>query len=370
MKDYTMFVGLDVHKDSIEIAVAEEGRDTEVRNWGKIGGDMVSFEKVVRKLQSKGCSLRFVYEAGPCGYTIYRYLVSKGLDCTVVSPSMIPKRSGDRVKTDRRDAENLARLHRAGELSSVYVPQKEDEAIRDLIRARKDAKNAQRVAKQQLKAFLLRNGISYVGKSSWTPAHMRWLSEITLPLSAQQIAFQEYVDAVHTATQRVDRLTEEIERHVEHWRMKPVVEAFQALRGVQMITAATLVAEVGDMSRFGNPRQLMAYLGLVPSEHSSGGSTHRGSITKTGNTHARTALVEASWQYRLKPQISRIIRLRQEKLPKEVNDIAWKAQLRLSHRFRVLSAKGKPQQKIVVAIARELAGFMWAIAREVRVLIQ
>jgi transposase len=364
MKDYTMFVGLDVHKDSIEIAVAEEGRDAEVRTWGRIGGDLASLEKAVRKLQSKGCTLRFVYEAGPCGYTIYRYLVSKGLDCAVVAPSMIPRRPGDRVKTDRRDAENLARLHRAGELSPVYVPQQEDEAVRDLIRARKDAKNAQRVAKQQLKAFLLRNGISYEGKSSWTPAHMRRLSEITLPSSAQQIAFQEYLDAVQTAGLRVERLTKEIVRHVEQWRMKPVVDAFQALRGVQMITAATMVAELGDISRFANPRQLMGYLGLVPSEHSSGNSTHRGSITKTGNIHARTALVEASWQYRLKPRVSRIILLRQEKLPKKITDIAWKAQLRLSHRFRLLSAKGKPQQKIVIAVARELAGFMWAIARE------
>ncbi len=367
MKDYSMFVGLDVHKDTIEIAIAEEGRDKEVRSWGKIGGDLESFEKAMRKLQSKGRTLRFVYEAGPCGYTIYRYLVSKGLDCTIVAPSMIPKKSGDRVKTDRRDAEALARLHRAGELSSVYVPHREDEAIRDLIRARKDAKNSQMVARQQLKAFLLRNGISYEGKTSWTPAHMRWLTSVTLPSSAQQIAFQEYLDAVTSASLRMERLTREIARHVELWRMKPVVDAFQALRGVQMITAATMVAELGDISRFENPRQLMSYLGLVPSEHSSGGSTHRGSITKAGNIHARTALVEASWQYRLKPRMSKAILLRQENLPKKITEIAWKAQLRLSHRFRLLSAKGKPHQKIVTALARELAGFMWAIAREVPV---
>jgi len=285
----------------------------------------------------------------------------------VVAPSMIPKKSGDRVKTDRRDAEALARLHRAGELNAVYVPQKEDEAIRDLIRARKDAKNAQRVAKQQLKAFLLRNGIRYEGKSSWTPTHMRWLSGITLPSSAQQIAFQEYLDAVRTAGLRADRLTEEIVRHVKLWRMKPVVDAFQALRGVQLITAATIIAEIGDISRFENPRQLMGYLGLVPSEHSSGSSTHRGSITKTGNTHARSALVEAAWQYRLKPKISRCIFIRQENLPEKITAVAWKAQLRLSHRFRLLGSKGKPQQKVVIAVARELAGFMWAIAKEVPV---
>ncbi len=367
MKDYSMYVGLDVHKDSIEIAVAEEGRAGEVRRWGTIGGDLASFEKAVRKLQAEGCALRFVYEAGPCGYTIYRYLVSKGVDCTVVAPSMIPKKSGDRVKTDRRDAEALARLHRAGELSSVYVPHREDEAIRDLIRARKDAKNAQRVARQQLKAFLLRNGVSYEGKTSWTPAHMRWLTKVMLLSSAQQIAFQEYLDAIKTASERVERLTGEIVRHVELWRMKPVVEAFQALRGVQMITAATMVAEVGEISRFENPRQLMSYLGLVPSEYSSGGSTLRGSITKAGNTHARTALVEAAWQYRLKPRMSKAILQRQENLPKKITEIAWRAQLRLSHRFRLLSAKGKPRQKIVTAIARELAGFIWAIAREIPV---
>lgn len=367
MKDYTMFVGLDVHKDSIEIAIAHEGRDGEVRRWGRIGGDLDSFGKALRKLQSKGCRLRFVYEAGACGYTIYRHLVSKGLDCTVVAPAMIPKKSGDRVKTDPRYAEALARLHRAGELSPVYVPHQEDEAIRDLVRARKDAKNAQRVARQQLKAFLLRNGISYEGKASWTPAHMRCLSEVSLPSSAQQSAFQEYLDAVTSASLRVERLTREIARQVELWRMKPVVDALQALRGVQMIIAVTMVAEIGDISRFENPRQLMKYLGLVPSVHSSGGTTHRGSITKTGNPHARTAFVEASWQYRLKPKVSRAILLRQENLPKKVTEIAWKAQLRLTHRFRILSAKGKPQQKIVTAIARELVGFMWAIAKEIPV---
>lgn len=368
MKDFnTLFIGLDVHKDTITVAVAEGGLRGEVRPYGTIGGDLNSVEKLVGKFQRTGKQLRFVYEAGPCGYEIYRYLTAKGMDCTVVAPSMVPKRSTDRIKTDRRDAVSLARLHRAGELTAVYVPLKEDEAIRDLSRAREDAKGAERRARHQLKALLLRNGIRYQGKTSWTAAHVRWLSGLKMPMTAQQIVFEEYLNAVSTATERVDRLTEALRGEVERWRMRPVVEALQALRGVQLVVAATMISEVGDLCRFDNPRELMAYLGLVPSEHSSGGKRHQGSITKCGNAHARTILIEAAWQYQVPARISRVIRLRQEKLPQRVNQIAWKAQLRLCSRFRRLRARRMPSNKVVVAVARELVGFMWAIAKEVKV---
>ena len=365
MRDNITYVGLDVHKNSIDVALADGEKMGEVRHYGTIGGDLGSLEKVIRKLVSRGRELRFVYEAGPCGYEIYRQLSHQGFDCIVVAPSLIPKKTGSRIKNDRRDSEMLARLHRAGELTAVYVPHLEDEAMRDLCRAREDAKGAERKAKQQLGAFLLRSGFHYSGKSNWSLAHWRWLSDIKMPHRVQQIVLQEYINAVRVCTERVERLAEQIRIYVPAWRLAPVVEAIQALRGVSLIVATTVIAEIGDIGRFDNPRQLMAYLGLVPSEHSSGETIKRGALTKTGNGHARRVLVEAAWAYRLPARVSRRLLERNQGVPEEIRTIAWKAQLRLCSRYRRLVAKGKQTQIAIIAIARELAAFIWAIVRNV-----
>ncbi len=360
------FIGMDVHKKTITIAIIDEGRNQRDRVYGTIANELDALDKFCRKMVSTASRLHFVYEAGPCGYGIYRHLSSKGFDCLVAAPSLIPKKSGDRVKNDRRDAKMLARLHRAGELSPVYVPDCQDEAMRDLTRAREDAVIATRKAKQRLKAFLLRNGLIYAGSSKWSKAFFNWLADISMPYPAQQIALQEYIDAVHENCNRVNRLTDQIRQLVPGWRLAPMLSALQAARGVSLIVATTLLAELGDLSRFDKPSQLMAHLGLVPSEHSSGDSIKRGAITKTGNSHARRALVEAAWAYRMRARINRILLKRQQALPERICRIAWKAQLRLCARYRRLTLKGKPKQVTVTAIARELSAFLWAMAKQVQ----
>lgn len=360
-----IFVGLDVHKDSIDIALANDGRKGEIRFYGTISGDLDSLDKAIRKFRRTDIELRFVYEAGPCGYEIYRHLIAQGFHCDVIAPSMMPKRSGDRIKTDRRDAVTLARLCRSGELTPVYVPREDDEAMRDLVRSREDAIKATRTARQRLSAFVLRHGFRYSGRNAWTTAHLRWLADIKMPHPAQQIALQEYIHSIEESSERVDRLTEQILKLIPAWRMAPVVVALQALRGVAPVVASTMVVEIGDMRRFENPRQLMAYLGLVPSENSSGQTTKRGGITKTGNSHARRALIEAAQAYSFPARVSQVLRKRQEGLPRTIKEISWKAQVRLCGRFRKLMVKGKNRNRTVAAIARELSGFMWAIAKEV-----
>jgi len=359
----TIYVGLDVHKESIAVAYAPEDRGAEVVSLGAIGTRQSDIDTLIRKLQSKGATLVFVYEAGPCGYWLYRYLTRKGLSCHVVAPSLIPRKPGDRVKTDRRDAVLLARLMRSGDLTSIYVPGIEDEAIRDLSRGREDAMRDLKATKYRLKAFLLRQDIRYAGRAIWNAAHLRWLSEVVCPTPAQQIAFQEYVRGVTEQHERVQRLESALHDAVTRWRLYPVVQAIQALRGVELTGAIILIAELGDLTRFDTPRKLMSYLGLTPSEYSSGERRRQGGITKAGNTHARRALVEGAWAYRDPAKVSRHLQLRLEKLPAEVQAIGWKAQVRLCKRYRQLIARGKHVNQVVVAIAREMAAFAWAIAR-------
>jgi len=365
MSESTMFVGLDVHKESIEIALAPYGGG-EVRHYGRIAGDLDAVDKAISRIRKVHPKLDFVYEAGPCGYALHRHLRRKGFACVVVAPSMIPKCSGDRIKTDRRDAVMLARLYRAGELTAVFVPGPEDEAIRDLSRAREDAMIAHKRARQQLGALLLRQNIRYPGKRAWTLAHQRWMAHVKMPMPVQQIVFQEYLNAVDEAHQRVERMTDQIRLSTESWRMAPVASALQALRGVSLIAATSILAELGDLTRFENPRQLMAFVGLVPSQYSSGPRQRLGHITKTGNSHARRMLVEAAWAYRFPARISRGLRDRQENQAQKTCEIAWKAQVRLCSKYRRLVVKGKLKQVITTAIARELLGFIWAITQEVK----
>ena len=365
----TLFVGLDVHKDSIAVAHAEAHRTDPPHYVGSIGSRHVDIDKLVRRLQAKASNLVFAYEAGPCGYVLHRYLTGKGLDCWVVAPSLIPKRPGDKVKTDRRDAVEIARLLRSGDLTPVYVPRVEDEAIRDLCRARDAALVTLKAAKLRLKSFLLRLGLHYTGRADWNEAHRRYLAKVVCPTAAQQIVFQESVRAVDEQVQRLLRVEKELLEVTPKWRLHPVVEALQALRGVQWTVAITVVAELGDLTRFDNPRQLAAFVGLIPSEYSSGETRRQGGITKTGNGRARRTLIEASWAYRHNPKISVAIQKRIESLPKPIQDIGWKAQLRLCKRFRRLTCRGKHPNIAVTAIARELIAFMWAIAKEVPITV-
>lgn len=356
-------VGLDVHVDSIAIGAAAAGREPP-RFVGTVPPKLPALLKALGTV-GPAKALRIVYEAGPCGYALVRELRARGYPCEVVAASKIARQPGERIKTDRRDALKLASLCRAGELVSVTVPDERDEAIRDLSRAREDAVRARLKARQQLKAMLLRHGRRYTGKSSWTAAHERYLAEVSFAHPAQDLAFVEYRHAVREAHERVVRIVESLRAQVETWRMRPLVQAWMSLRGIDFVAAVTLVAELGDLRRFAHPRELMGYLGLVPSEHSSGKTRRLGEITKTGNGHARRLLIEAAWNYRFPARISAELERRQQTQPPLIRDIAWRAQRRLCSRYRRLSARHLHQNKVCVAIARELTGFIWDIARQV-----
>lgn len=363
---HAAYIGLDVHKASIAVSIAETGRQ-EPEYRGEIPNEPKAIDKLVHQLSERFGSqpLLFSYEAGPCGYGVYHQIQASGHDCEVVAPSLIPQRAGDRVKTDRRDAKMLARLSRSGELTSVWVPTPEQEAVRDLTRAREDMKAIELKARQRLGAFLLRHGKVYAGKSKWTQAHFRWLETLRFDIPVQQIVLEEYADAVKEAQRRVAGLERQMTAALPSWSLASVAEALMAMRGVSLITAMTVLAELGDITRFDSPRQLMAYLGLVPSEHSSGGSRRQGGITKTGNGHVRRVLVEAAWSYRFPARKTRIIQQRAERTSPSVQAMAWEAQKRLCGRYRRLMAAGKVKQQVMTAVARELAGFLWAVACEV-----
>jgi len=365
--DTALYVGLDVSKEKIVVDLAEAGRNGEVRYYGEIANRADAVRKFVDKLAGRHERLCFCYEAGPTGYGLYRQLSGLGHECLVAAPSLIPTRPGLQIKTDRRDALALAALLRAGELSSIWVPDETHEAMRDLCRARETAVSDMRRARQHLLSFLLRHGRIFEGRSHWTKAHRNWLATQRFDHRAQQIAMEEYIRAIEQIEERRERLTQQMLALLPDWSLNPVVEAIQALRGVAQISAVTLVSEIGDFRRFRNPRQFMAWLGLVPREHSTGASVMRGSITKAGNTRARRMLVEGAWTYRLPARVGQEILKRSEGLPEEIRAIAWKAQVRLCQRYRRMQAGGRPTNIVIVAIARELAAFVWAIATTIPV---
>jgi transposase len=363
MKDITKYVGLDVSKEKIAVAVADEGR-TEPRYVGTIAYTVEAIRKLVAKLGNPK-QLRFCYEAGPTGYGLYRLFVSMGIECEVIAPSLIPQKPGNRVKTDRRDAMNLARLYRSGELRSVYVPTEDDEALRDLVRAREDVKEDELRAKHRLTKFLLRNEIRPPKDTrKWTKKYWDWLEKLTFERSTSRIVFQEYLHQLKECEQRLKRLEEEMEIQAKEGVHAPMIQALQVLRGVAVITATSLVAEIGSFKRFQTPKQFMAYNGLVPSESSSGEVRRQGNITKTGNRHVRRLLIEAAWSYRYKPAVKGKLKKRQGGQPPSIVGISWKAQNRLHQKYFRLLGRGKESAKAITAVARELAGFIWAIAHE------
>lgn len=367
--DSIIFIGLDTHKSFIQVAVLQGHRGAQPQQLGRIKSNKSALVKLAQQLQSKypKATFHFVYEAGPCGYWTYRLLTSLGHCCFVIAPSLIPKKPGDRVKTDKRDAAKLAKLFKAEQLTPIYVPEAEDEAIRDLSRARETAMKDLKDAKFQLKGFLLRNNVQATVNDNWSKKHLRWLTDLILPHHSQQIVLQEMIMTISERMQRLQRLDNELLHQVKNWRYYPVVKAVQAMRGVRLLVALGTIAELGDLRRFDHPRKLMAYLGLVPTESSSGGKTRRGSLTKCGNSRARRLLVEGAHTYKHKANISVELQLRQEGLPKEIVDIAWQAQQRLCRRYQRLLQKGKHRNVVVVAIAREMIAYIWAIAREVAV---
>jgi transposase len=361
-------IGLDVHNDSIAVSLAPSD-STEVRRYGIVGGQHDDVLKLIKKLAAAhpGVRLQFCYEAGPRGYPLCRFIRSHGCECLIVAPSKVPRQPGDRVKTDRRDADQLARLLRAGELTGIYVPDPQDEAVRDLIRARYQVQKQQHRARQQLKMFLLRQNSRYAGIKPWTAQHLRFLATVKLPFAEQQFVFQEMVNGISEAGQRLARYEKQIASVVEGWRWQPVVAALMSLRGVALLTAATLVAELGDLHRFATAPQLMSYLGLCPSEHTTGTDRRQGGITKLGNGIARKALIEAAWNNRTPARISRTVLARQEDLPTAVTQAAWNAQTRLHQRYKHLTGVGRKKSQVAAAaLGRELAGFVWAIGRMVK----
>jgi transposase len=362
-----LYIGLDVHKDSIAIAIAEPSRQGQIRPYGSITNSLHALERIIARLRQqygRETELHFCYEAGPCGFVLVRRLIQLGHHCIVVAPSKIPRGSGERIKTDRRDAQKLARALRAGDLEAIYIPEATDEAIRDLCRARTDAVDDLRRARQRLKSFLLQHGYHYQGKGHWGEAHMRYLRELALPHPAMKAILEESLMAINDAHARVARCEQAMQDLLQSWRLRPAVEALMAFKGFQIVAAMITVSELGCLPRFDHPRQLMAYLGLVPTESSSGPSRRQGGITKCGNSHARWLLIECSQHYANPPKVSKELSRRQHGQPASVCKVSWKAQNRLHRRFTQLLGRRMQRNKVIVAVARELVGFIWEALRD------
>jgi len=362
MSKISKYVGLDVHKDSISIAVAEAGR-SEPRFLKRIPNDTARLLRVLRTLGDLS-TIHCAYEAGPTGYGLHRQLTSKGVKCDVIAPSEMPQKKGKRVKTDRLDSMAIAHHLRSGNLVPICVPDEEIEAMRDLTRAREDAKLVEKSAKHRLSKFLLRQGLRYDGKTNWTNMHLDWIRKQTFGHEGQDLVLREYLTALEHTRAQVARLTDAVERLARASRLAPLVIALRALRGIDMITAAGIAFELIDLKRFPSAPKLVGYLGLPPSEYSSGSSRAQGGITKSGNKRVRRLLIEAAHNNCHTPKVTRRLRKRQEGVSPEVIEIAWRAQERLYHRFRTLNARMKPRQCVVTAMARELAGFIWSIGQQ------
>lgn len=363
MRKKHIYVGMDVHKETNVIALAHGGRGGKVENFGTYASSMDSMKIALTRLRRKKAQLHFVYESGPTGFVLQRRLLAWGEDCIIVSASHVPKKAGDRVKTDRRDAIQLAKMHRSGDLDAIHVPDSADEAIRDLCRARFDAKQDERRSKQRLKSFLLRNGYNYQGNANWTPSHKSYIREKQMQHPAQKSALESYMQSIDQCGDRIEDLETQLQILGLDWKLYPLVEALMVLKGVAWLTATNLVAELGDMRRFPKARNMMAYLGLTPSEHSTGTSIRKGAITKAGNSHARFFLVESAQHYFRRPNVSKALTERQIGADEKLKALSWKAQNRLHKRYWTLASRTLTTQKIQIAIARELVGFVWAIGQ-------
>lgn len=359
------YIGLDVHKESIAIAYTPGDSREEAVFYGICGGSNLAAERALRALAKKlGVKLRDLkvcYEAGPTGFVLARKLLNLKVDVAVMSPAHTERKPGEKIKTDKRDAKKIARHFRNGDITEVRVPPSLDEAVRDVCRARTDASDDLSRAKQRLGSFLLRNGIRYSGKARWTPAHMRYLRHLTLANPAQNVVLEEYMQAIDTGIDRVERLAGKMKELLVDWEWQPIVRALMACKGFQEVAAMTVVSELGDLRRFESPRQLMAFLGLVPGEESSGEKRRQGSITKCGNGHVRWMLVECAQHYRKAPKIGPALTSRQQGQSKKVKELSWRMQHRLSKRYAALKARGKRENKCVVAVAREMAAFIWEL---------
>lgn len=361
----TYYIGLDVHKETVSISYTDSRSRSEAIYYGTCGGSNLAVERALRKLAKQlGVRLQDLevcYEAGPTGFVLGRRLIQLGVNCVLCSPSKTERQPTERIKTDKRDSQKIAKMLRSGDFTPVRIPPKLDEAVRDLCRARTDAMEDVCRAKRQLLSFLLRNGIRYTGKSNWTPSHMKYLRELTMPSDPQKIALEFYITAIDYAESRSAELKKEMIKLLEDWEWKPVVKALMACRGFQEVAAMTVISELGDLRRFSSPRKLMAFVGLVPSEHSSGGSRRQAGITKCGNSHARWILVECAQHFRRAPKVGKALTERQLNQPPNVKELSWRMQKRLNSRYVKLKMRGKRENKCIVAVARELVAFIWEL---------